>query len=392
MAEITLTPPAAVPVVEKEKAAGMVPLTDDQKENLLVKASLVTKTIVEKSIMDQDFKSQVDAVHAMGNQEIRQAAGMSNRFLARPAAATSNLGDTSPVGLKLIDLRDTIEDLDPSKQGASLLSPRKLLGLIPYGNHLKAYFRKYQSSQAHINAIIEGLLNGQDELRKDNSAIEIEKAELWALMGKIEGYIYMGKELDKQLESQVAALESQDPEKARVVRDEVLFYVRQKVQDLLTQMATTVQGYLALDLVRKNNLELIKGVDRATSTTVSALRTAVIVAQALSNQKLVLDQINALNKTTGDLVAGTASMLRQQASEIHQQASSTTIDLDKLQSAFSDIYATFEDISTYKAEALNNMKESVNVLTEGLEKSKPFLAQVASESSNPNSVAPALNI
>src|SRR2546428_13963908 len=65
-----------------------------------------------------------------------------------------------------------------------------------------------------------------------------------------------------------------------------------------TQLAVNAQGYLALELVRKNNLELIKGVDRATTTTISALRTAVIVAQALTNQELVLNQITALNTTT----------------------------------------------------------------------------------------------
>src|SRR3546814_5446228 len=63
-------------------------------------------------------------------------------------------------------------------------------------------------------------------------------------------------------------------------------------------MAVSVQGYLALDLVKKNNVELVKGVDRASTTTVAALRTAVTVAQALTNQKLVLGQITVLNTTT----------------------------------------------------------------------------------------------
>ncbi len=45
----------------------------------------------------------------------------------------------------------------------------------------------------------------------------------------------------------------------------------------MTQLAVAVQGYMALDLIRRNNLELIRGVDRAQTTTVAALRTAVIV-------------------------------------------------------------------------------------------------------------------
>ncbi len=100
------------------------------------------------------------------------------------------------------------------------------------------------------------------------------------------------------MDDRISSIESSDRNKARVVKEEMLFYVRQKVQDLLTQQVVNIQGYLALDMVRHNNLELIKGVDRATTTTVAALRTAVIVAQALTNQKLVLDQITALNTTT----------------------------------------------------------------------------------------------
>ena len=175
------------------------------------------------------------------------------------------------------------------------------------------YFQKYQSSQAHLNAIINSLYHGQDELRQDNASIEQEKANLWAIMGRLRQYAYLAQHLDTALSAQIADIETTDPDRAKVLKEDLLFPVRQKVQDLLTQLAVSVQGYLALDLIRRNNVELIKGVDRATTTTVSALRTAVIVAQALSDQKLVLDQITALNTTTGNLIESTSTMLRQQS-------------------------------------------------------------------------------
>ena len=117
----------------------------------------------------------------------------------------------------------------------------------------------------------------------------------------------------------------------------MLFYVRQKHQDLLTQLAVSIQNYLAIDIVIKNNIELIKGVDRASTTTVSALRTAVIVAQALGNQKLVLDQITALNTTTsGDDRAHLARCCATTRCAIQQQAASATIGLPQLQAAFAE--------------------------------------------------------
>ena len=134
-----------------------------------------------------------------------------------------------------------------------------------------------------------------------------------------------------------------------------------------------MQGYLALDLVRKNNLELIKGVDRATTTTVSALRTAVIVAQALADQKLVLDQITALNTTTENLIVSTSQMLRDQSGKIHEQAASSTVGIEKLQAAFQNIYATMDEIDTFKLKALDNMATTVSALETEITKAQTYL-------------------
>jgi uncharacterized protein YaaN involved in tellurite resistance len=203
--------------------------------------------------------------------------------------------------------------------------------------------------------------------------IEQEKVNMWELMQSIRQYVYVGKKIDEQLEQKVYAIEATDPEKARIIKEEMLFYVRQKNTDFLTQLAVNVQGYLALDTIRRNNLELIKGVDRATTTTVSALRTAVVVAQAMTNQKLVLDQITALNKTTSSLIESTSAMLKRQSGEIHEQATSSSIELDKLQNAFNNVYDTMDMISNYKIEALENMKLTVNTLTTEVDKAQKYL-------------------
>ena len=174
------------------------------------------------------------------------------------------------------------------------------------GDRLRDYFEKYRSSQHQLDAIIISLYHGQDELQRDNASIEQEKANLWAVMGRLRQYAYLAQHLDEALSARIAAIEPTDPERAKVLKEDMLFSVRQKHQDLLTQLAVSVQGYLALDVIRRNNIELIKGVQRATTTTVSALRTAVIVAQALADQKLVLDQITALNTTTSNLIESTS--------------------------------------------------------------------------------------
>ena len=174
----------------------------------------------------------------------------------------------------------------------------------------------------------------------------------------------------------ISQLEISDPERAKALSQDVLFYVRQKHQDLLTQLAVSIQSYLAIDIIIKNNIELIKGVDRASTTTISALRTAVIVAQALGNQKLVLDQITALNTTTSDLIQRTSEMLRDNSAQIQQQAASATIGLPQLQAAFQNIYATMDSIDTFKMKALDTMAATIGTLENEVVKSREYLDRV----------------
>lgn len=370
---ITLEPPAPLAVVPQDEADQIIKLDQTKVPELDAKVQEFVQNILNTPVNTPSFDDKVTAIHQLGNAEIRASAQISNRMLERPAKSLDkSLFDGSPIAKSLTELRGVVENLDPSKQGA-LSGTRKFLGLIPMGNKAQDYFRKYESSQSHINAIIESLYNGKDELLKDNATIEQEKVNMWTLMQSLRQYIYVGKKIDERLEHQIGELEATDPEKARIVKEEMLFYVRQKNMDFLTQLAVNIQGYLALDMIRKNNLELIKGVDRATTTTVSALRTAVIVAQALSNQKLVLDQITALNTTTSSLIESTSAMMKRQTAQIHEQASSSGIEVEKLQKAFNNIYETMDAIDTFKLEALGNMQQTIGVLTQEVDKAQVYL-------------------
>jgi uncharacterized protein YaaN involved in tellurite resistance len=373
----TLEPPAPVVVVPVESASGKVRLKPEDVAELDAQVARFIDDITAHDSQHPQFKEAVERIHSMGSKDIEASASVSNRMLDRPVGSLRNglFDKGAQIGQSLVDLRRQVEDLDPSKQG-DLFSARKLLGIIPLGNKLLAYFDRYQSSQTHLNAIIESLKRGKDELLRDNTAIEQEKVNLWTLMERLEKYVHIGKALDGQLDQRARMLDATDPEKARVIREEMLFYSRQKVTDLLTQLAVNIQGYLALDMIRKNNLELMKGVDRATTTTVAALRTAVIVAQALSNQKLVLDQISALNATTGNLIANTSEMLRDQSSAIHQQAASSTIEIAKLQQAFANIYQTMDTIADFKSRVLDSMQTTVDTLTNEVAKSRTYLDRV----------------
>lgn len=364
--------PAAVAATSAPKMApavdpAVVPALDTKVDGFLA-------AITSAQAKSPEFAKQAADVRTMGDADIRAAAETSNRLLKKPVASLKegNITEGSKVGKTLVELRRTVEDLDP-KEASGV---KKVLGILPFGDKITDYFRKYESAQGHLDGILAALRNGQDELAKDNASLNLEKQNLWTSMGKLNQYIYIAEKLDARLSAQIAELDVSDPDKAKAMREDVLFYVRQKHQDLLTQLAVSIQNYLAIDIIIKNNIELIKGVDRASTTTVSALRTAIIVAQALNNQQLVLEQITALNTTTSNMIQRTSEMLKDNSVKIQEQAASATIGLPQLQAAFQNIYETMDAIDTFRAQALDNMATTIGVLEGEVEKSRSYLDRV----------------
>lgn len=372
-----LTPPAPVLPVKTENVGHMVQLDPAAMPELDAQVERFINDTLTLEMQDPVFKERMESIHRLGDSDVLKSATMSNRMLDRPVRLLDNglFNDGAGIGKNLLDLRKKIDELNPAKQG-DLFKPRKILGLIPFGNKLEAYFDKYRSAQSHINGILEGLIESKDELLRDNAAIEQEKVELWNAMQRIEQYAYIGKKLDEKLSGRISEIEIANPEKARVVKDELLFYTRQKTIDLLTQQSVSIQGYLVLDLIRKNNLELLKGVDRATTTTMSALRTAVMTAQALNNQTLVLEQVKTLNTTTENIIVATSEMLKNQSTDIQQQASGSMISVETLQQAFDNVFETMDMISEYKVKALSSMQQTVDALSQQVERSHKYLDQV----------------
>ncbi|RYJ24744.1 hypothetical protein CU044_4655 [Streptomyces sp. L-9-10] len=361
--ELILTPPEPVAPIRSEQAAGLVPIDASVREEMTRRATDYVGSLAGLDARSPEFTTRVGEIAALGSGEIRGAAQQSNRMLDRTVRSLASGGEDaqSRVSSSLVELRRTVEDLDPRDTPGKCA--RKLLSRLPGGNRLRDHAAKYASSQATLNRIVSSLRGGQDELRRDNAALHTERTRLWETMGKLQEYAVLTDALDTAIEERVAAAELIDPAQADALRADVLFPVRQKHQDLLTQLAVCAQGYLAMDVVRRNNEELIKGVDRAATTTVSALRIAVMLASALDNQRKVTEQVNVLRSTTEDLIRGNAEMLATQSGEIQRIAADPAVGAETLRSAFQQIYRTLDAIDTYKIQATESMATTVESLT-----------------------------
>lgn len=371
--DLVLTPPEPVAPVPKEKAAGLVPVEESVREEMERRAAEYVNTLAGLDARSPEFATRIGEITALGAGEMRGAAQQSNRMLDRTVRSLAQ-GDgdaQTRVSSSLVELRRTVEDLDP--RDTQLKGARKLLSKLPGGNKLRDHVAKYASAQSTLNKIVGSLRGGQDELRRDNAALHTERVRLWENMGKLQEYTVLAQALDTAVERQITAVEATDPAQADALRADVLFPVRQKHQDLLTQLAVCAQGYLAMDVVRRNNEELIKGVDRAATTTVSALRIAVMLSSALESQRKVTEQVNALRGTTEDLIRGNAEMLATQSGEIQRIAADPAVGVETLRGAFQQIYRTLDAIDTYKARATESMAATVEALTDELQQASTYL-------------------
>ncbi|MFE0866761.1 toxic anion resistance protein [Streptomyces rochei] len=370
---LTLTPPDPVAAVPREKAGGLVPVDEGVRADMDRKAAAYVEGLAALDARSPEFAGKVGEITGLGAAEMRAAAAQSNRMLERTVRSLPDRGDDAQarVAGSLVELRRVVEDLDPRALPAG--KGRALLSRLPGGNRLRDHVAKYASAQSTLNGIVGSLRGGQDELRRDNAALQTERVRLWETMGKLQEYVVLTEALDTAVERHVAGVEPTDPRAADALRADLLFPVRQKHQDLLTQLAVCAQGYLAMDVVRRNNEELIKGVDRAATTTVSALRISVMLASALDHQKKVVRQVDALRGTTEDLIRGNAEMLGTQSGEIQRIAADPAVGAETLRGAFQQIYRTLDAIDTYKVQATEAMAATVESLTGELRQASAYL-------------------
>lgn len=297
-----------------------------------------------------------------------------NSLLQISVGNLSKTGDEGgAVSKGLLDLHREIKDLDPS-----LIDFTKTGILGKLFNPIRAYFDKYQKADSVITDIVKSLEKGKETLKNDNTTLEIEEQSLRELTKKLTKEIELGTLMDASVTDQIAqAKESNvEPEKIKFVTEEILFPLRQRIMDMQQMIVVNQQGIMAIEVIIRNNKELIRGVDRAENVTISAMKIAIIVASALYNQKIVLKKIQLLNETTNDLISGTSRMLKEQGAEIHKQSMMTNISIDTLKTSFEDVMSALDSISTFKQEALPMMKDTIDQFKQLAQKGEKQIEQL----------------
>ena len=370
-----LTPPEVMQPVPESKAADLVAVKPERQQALAEKADAFIATLMTQDVHSADFKQKLDLAFALGKEEISVASSLlQGRLMERNFVDASG----TPAFKAISELRGHLDELNPGNQG-DLLSANRILGLIPWGNKLQAYFRRFQSAASQIKTCMTQLYAARDDIQKDLGDVDSQRARIWTGMEKMSEAIAFAKLLDEKIAAKVEGLRAIDALRARALEQEVQFYARQNLTDMLTQQAVSINGYLALDVIKKTGRELMNGCTRVATTGMSALAVAQTVARATGNQIEVMDMLEGVNSTIGKLIAQTGEQLNQHVSRTTEFAKNPMIGVEQIKQMFDQTYRAMDAMDTFRSDAIVVMGRNNEIMQTELERSRTYVDRVRQE-------------
>jgi len=380
--EFVLQAPETIKLVSEESARTAVPLTAEVQHAVDEQVDRFMQALLSEDVQSDAFRQRLDSAFALGREEISIASSLMQGRLLQ--ANFMGMEDSS--AFKAIqEMRIHLDVLNPGKDG-DLFQPQKFLGLIPYGNKLQSYFRKYQGAAGQLQKSMQQLYAARDDMQRDVIDIEATRVKLWDAMQKLKAAIHFAENLDSRLQQRVIALKSTDAQRAKALEQEVLFYVRQNLQDMLTQQSVCTNGYLALDVLKKTGREMMNGCSRVATTGMSALAVAQTVARATGNQIKVMDALTGINSTIENLMTETGRQLNQHTDKVGQFAQNPMIGIDKLKDMFDQTLKAMDAMDSFRSKAIDVMGQNNMIIQQQCAKAELYLdrhrQQQAREASN----------
>lgn len=306
-----------------------------------------------KKIGDRD----VAARNEMTNEaksfglEVRRSISHQSELLNQPMQDIMEKNDNlGSIGMDLLALIRKVEQVNPNKFDFAESTFRRLLGKLPgIGTRLEAWWAQYQSVSVVINDILENLEKGKGVLIQDNQTLRADRDKLtghtWQLLDQLQIAMLLDKEL-------TVWAETLDIVQKKYIQEDVLYYLRQEVQDMQLSLGAANQSILVSDIIRRANEELVRSTERTLNVSAKALQTAAALQVALAHQKRQIEAVKATQQMTVDLLKGTAERAKTQGVQVVRDANDVSSTIDGLKKAFSDTIEAMDLLDGYKQTAL----------------------------------------
>jgi uncharacterized protein YaaN involved in tellurite resistance len=353
VAPLVLTPPeAALPVVA-EQVQGSVKLPDALREQVDTQLDAFCAGLKGADLNSDEFKKRLDQAFNLGRKEIADATTLTNMFTKK-----NFVGETDEPAYKAIsDMRTLFDDLNPAKQG-DLFTQRRILGVIPFGNKLQTYLRRYESADSQMNKIYESVVLAKDEVAKGVSELGNMQQKMWTGLEKLEAAVYFITRLDERLTSEIEQVRAAEPDRARSLEQEVLYYVRQNQGDLLAMQAVTINAYTVAGIARKTGREVMNGCDRVSTLGMAALSVGVSLARATGVQIKTAQMLGGAKKSIEDLVLATGQAVQDHVKATAEFSSNPLLGVQTLQKMVDQTFSALDSMEQFRLASLTTMQSN----------------------------------
>ncbi|WP_281648798.1 toxic anion resistance protein [Parendozoicomonas sp. Alg238-R29] len=339
-------------------------------ENIPEEVKLKAKDILEriKNVDNRDIEARnniTNEAKSFGTGVRKNISHQSDLLNSPIKEIMGNSGADSGLSHDLLSLRSKVEEINPNKFDFSESSFRRLLSKLPgIGTKLETWWSQYQSVSTVINDILTNLEKGKNVLEKDNVTLKTDRDKLMEFTWQLQDQLQIAMLLDSELETWAESLEAAQK---KYIQEDILYYLRQEVQDMQLSLGAANQAILVSDIIRRANDELIRSTDRTLNVSAKALQTAAALQVALVHQKKQMDAVKATNDMTVDLLKSTAEKAKTQGVKIVKDANDVSGMIEGLKQAFGDTIEAMDMLDAYKQEALPQMQSNVELL-DGLNK------------------------
>ena len=350
-------PEPVVGVKEPDAALAMVPLKEETKNAAVAQADKFIADLLHMDVTSTEFRSRIDSAFRLGRKEIGDSALLTGTFLDKNFVRDAD----NPAFVVMNEMRLLFEDLDPGKEG-DLLSPHKILGVIPFGTRLHAYLHRFDSASDSLRKLIDNIYGVEDQLARDDQELFSTMNKLLDAMNKLKAVDVFIDRLDQMLTEAVAKVRATDPARAKAIEQEVLFYARQASMDVKTQIVVCINGYKMLEGLRKTGRELQNGCDRMATIGMSSLSIAVTLARAQGYQMKVMDALKQSSKAIEGLMASTAKMFGEHVDRVTEFESNPLIGVQALKASFDTVFASLDKMDEFRSKSIETMGANIEML------------------------------
>lgn len=337
------------------------------------KEVLVETTIISEEVeVPKEISKKVDlfikqitnpkistlAIDGIAEEEIKGVVNLSKMLNTPLANLSSDNSEGNKISTTIVNLKGQIEEINPAKVNLASGFFGRLLESITGKTAISKYFKKFETYSQAINGIIETLEEGGASLQEENAIFLQDKTKLIEFTKRMKEKLEILNHTSFKLNNIIE--QEKDEDQKRFLIQDVDYTLQQQTMDLQQMVLTSAQGVMALDVLIKNNRELITSIKRIKNVVMVALNIGVMVSIGLANQKRVLDTTKSITNATNEIITANAEMLQTQGLEIHKQASSNILDMTKLKAAFESTLKTIEEAETFRINSLPEMKKSAN--------------------------------